>query len=116
MTIGLPLALVIWNPSNYYSHLVFLLALLGTVSLPKKAKPTEKEAELDEPKFEPIYAALHLVAAPLLVMCIAGYWSALEPDLERHFQNETVLLFAAFAWLYGNLFKKDPKVKALLSG
>ncbi|MGC4090370.1 MAG: hypothetical protein QM756_21325 [Polyangiaceae bacterium] len=116
MVLGLPLALVIWNPSNYYSHLVFLLAVLGVVNVPKKQKPSEGDAEVEEPKFEPLGAPLIATAAPLLVMCIAGYWSALEPDLERHFQNETVLLFAAFAWLYGNLLKKDPQVKAALNG
>jgi hypothetical protein len=48
-------------------------------------------------------------------MCVAGYWSALEPDLERHFQDETVLLFVAFAWLYTNLMKRDPKLKSALT-
>ena len=119
MLIGLPLALVIWNPSNYYSHLVFLMVLLGSVTVPRKSKVSEKpvddEDEEEEPAFQPIWAHLHLTAAPLLVMCIAGYWSALEPDLERHFQNETVLLFAAFAWLYANLLKRDPKLKSALT-
>ncbi|MFZ5890984.1 MAG: hypothetical protein ACOY0T_08030 [Myxococcota bacterium] len=115
MLIGLPLALVIWNPSNYYSHLVFLLALLGSVVVPKKAKLAERDPDEEEPKFEALAVPLHQVAAPLLVMCVAGYWSALEPDLERHFQNETVLLFTAFIWLYVNLAKRDPKLKATLS-
>jgi hypothetical protein len=116
MILGLPLALVIWNPSNYYSHLVFLLALLGSVNVPKKPKASEKDPNVEEPKFDPLAVPLHQVAAPLLVMCVAGYWSALEPDLERHFQNEAVLLFAAFAWLYINLLKKDSRLKALLAG
>jgi hypothetical protein len=115
MLLALPLALVIWNPSNYYSHLVFLLVLLGSVTLPKKVKGAEKEPDAEEPKFELLAAPLHQVAGPLLVMCVAGYWSALEPDLERHFQDETVLLFVAFAWLYTNLMKRDPKLKSALT-
>jgi hypothetical protein len=90
------------------------LVLLGSVTLPKKAKGAEKEPDAEEPKFELLAAPLHQVAGPLLIMCVAGYWSALEPDLERHFQDETVLLFVAFAWLYTNLMKRDPKLKSTL--
>jgi hypothetical protein len=62
----------------------------------------------------PLAVPFHWVAMPLLALCIGGYWVALEPDLERHFQTATVLVFLSLAWLYSNLLRKDPALKSLL--
>jgi hypothetical protein len=108
MLLGLPLAQVIWNPANYYSHLIFLLALLGTVAVAKKNEQADAEPKAAQPKVSALNVPLYLVAAPLLVLCIAGYWASLDPDLERHFQDETVILFSTLGWLYVTLMRKDP--------
>jgi hypothetical protein len=101
MLLALPLILVLSNPSNYYSHFVFLLALLAGVDLPVKvpgvAGPTK-----------PLVIRFDRVAAPLLFLCIGGYWVSLDSDLDRHFQDTTLLLFLSLGWLYANLFRKDP--------
>jgi hypothetical protein len=76
MLLGLPLALVLLHPVNYQDHFIFLLVLLGARH------------------------GLLAVAAPLLAMCVGGYWAALDPDATRRFELLTVLLFAAMAWLY----------------
>ncbi len=73
---GLTLLLVFSNPVNYHAQALCLLVLLA-----------------------PSLGILP-AAAPLLGMCVAGYWAALDPDPGRRFQLLTVLLFAALAWLY----------------
>jgi len=81
MLLALPLVLLFWNPSNYYLHLVFLLVL---VTVP---------------------GGLLMQAAPWLAMCIASYWSGLDPDTDRHFQNLTLLLFVTLGWFYANALR-----------
>jgi hypothetical protein len=76
MLLGLPLALVLLHPVNYQDHFIFLLVLLGARQ------------------------GLLAAAAPLLVMCVAGYWAVLDPDATRRFELMSVLLFAAMGWLY----------------
>jgi len=85
MLLGLPLALVLLHPVNYQDHFVFLLVLLGARN------------------------GLLAVAAPLLVMCVGGYWAALDPDATRRFELLTVLLFSAMAWLYFVELRLRPK-------
>jgi hypothetical protein len=79
MLLGLPLVFVLLHPVNYHGHLVFLLVLLAA-----------------RPAGERLLAA----AAPLLVMCVGGYWAVLDPDAVRRFELMSVLLFAALGWLY----------------
>jgi len=67
---------VLLHPVNYHGHVVFLLVLLGARQ------------------------ALLAAAAPLLVMCVDGYWAVLDPDAVRRFELMSVLLFAALGWLY----------------
>jgi hypothetical protein len=55
------------------------------------------------------------VAAPLLALCVGGYWASLDPDLDRHFQDSTALIFIAFVWLYINLLRVDPATTAFLA-
>jgi hypothetical protein len=112
MLLSLPLVLVILNPSNYYSHFVFLLALLASTVASRKNPLPDPDAE--PPKTVPLVVPFHWVAAPLLALCVAGYWSAMDPDLERHFQDSTVLLFIALGWLYGNLTRRDQTLKSVL--
>ena len=76
MLLGLPLALVLMNSLNYHDHFIFLLVLLGA------------------------RRGLLGFAAPLLALCVAGYWLDLDPDWTRHFEVLTPLLFAAVGWIY----------------
>jgi hypothetical protein len=100
MVLAMPLVLVISNPSNYYSHFIFLLALLADVG--------RTAADGADGKSVPLLVPIQRVAAPLLTLCIGGYWAALDPDLDRHFQDSTLLIFIAFLWLYINLLRVDP--------
>jgi hypothetical protein len=76
MLLALPLALVLMNTVNYHDHFVFLLVLLGA------------------------RRGLLAVAAPLLALCIAGYWIDLDSDWGRHFEVLTAALFASLALVY----------------
>ncbi|HXU00170.1 MAG TPA: hypothetical protein VN903_04225, partial [Polyangia bacterium] len=84
MLLGLPLALVLMNSLNYHDHFVFLLVLLGA------------------------RRGLLAFAAPLLGLCIAGYWLDLDADWGRHFDVLTAALFAAVAWVYLAALRPPP--------
>jgi hypothetical protein len=101
--IALPLIDVIFNPANYYSHFICLLPILG-VELARKPRRWEKPDE--RPKLLDLE-----ISGPILALCVAEYWTVLDPDFGRHFQFETVLTFAAFAWfLYNVLRTFDPNL------
>jgi len=85
MLLGLPLALVLLHPVNYQDHFVFLAVLLGA------------------------QGRLLAVAAPLLVMCVGGYWAVLDPDAVRRFELMTVLLFGAMGWMYFAELRAKPR-------
>jgi hypothetical protein len=108
MVLAMPLVLVISNPSNYYSHFVFLLALLADVG--RTASDAEDGSSI------PLRVPFLKVAAPLLALCIGGYWASLDSDLDRHFQDSTLLIFIAFVWLYINLLRADPATTEWLAG
>jgi hypothetical protein len=118
MILAMPLVLVISNPSNYYSHFVFLLALLADVGLTERAAtaaapgagPSDTEG-----KALPLVVPFLRVAAPLLALCVGGYWASLDPDLDRHFQDSTLLIFISFIWLYINVLRVDPTTTAFLA-
>ncbi|HVJ19433.1 MAG TPA: hypothetical protein VM686_28635, partial [Polyangiaceae bacterium] len=93
--LALPLIAVLGNPSSYYLHLVFLMVLLGEAT--RQSGKALKDVTLPE------------ASLPLLAMCVAQYWTALDPDAGRHFQAETALLFAAWAWLYSRVLDKGLK-------
>ncbi len=114
MLFSLPLIIVIWNPSNYYSHFVFLLALLGTLT-PRRKASEEQEAEPAPGAALPLQLPLLSVAGPLLGLCLAGYWSSLDPDLERHFQDSTVMLLVTLGFLFFHALKRDPAVREALA-
>jgi hypothetical protein len=119
MLIAMPLVLVVSNPSNYYSHFIFLLALLASVGPWERAAGRSESAESASSAGEastsfeavPLEVPFHRVAAPLLALCIAGYWASLDPDAERHFQDSTALLFVSLGWLYANLLRAVPAAK-----
>jgi hypothetical protein len=113
MILSLPLVLVISNPSNYYSHFVFVLALLADVGGRERAQ-AEAEGRAHRWQAHPLIVPFQRIALPLLALCIGGYWAALDPDLSRHFQDETMLLFVALAWLYATLLRFDPHTAAVL--
>jgi hypothetical protein len=75
MLLGLPLALTLMNSLNYHDHFIFLLVLLGA------------------------RRGLLAFAAPLLGLCIAGYWVDLDPEYARRFEVLTALVFATVAWI-----------------
>ncbi|HVV53551.1 MAG TPA: hypothetical protein VHO06_28095 [Polyangia bacterium] len=107
MVLAMPLVLVISNPSNYYSPFIFLLALLADVGVGERAPTAAQPVPLAVPFLR--------VAAPLLTLCVGGYWASLDPDLDRHFQDSTVLIFIAFVWLYINVLRADPATTELLA-
>ena len=82
--LALPLIPVLSNSVNYHIHFIFLLPLLAA-------------------------AAVDLlgVAGPLLAVCVAQYWPALDPDPERRFQAHTALLFVGLAWLFYNVLRRS---------
>ena len=112
MVMSVPLVLVISNPSNYYSHFVFVLALLADAR--REVPPVTAEPSGASPRAVPLVVPFQRVALPLLALCIGGYWSAMEPDLDRHFQDETMLLFVALAWVYATLLRADPHTASVL--
>ena len=101
--LALPLIVVVFNPANYYSHFICLLPLLG-VELART--PWRWETADERPKLLDLE-----VSGPLLALCVAEYWTVLDPDFGRHFQFETVLTFAAFAWFFYNVLRTlDPNL------
>jgi hypothetical protein len=114
MVLAMPLVLVISNPSNYYSHFIFLLALLADGGGARRVTAAEPDAA--PPKTIPLVVPFQRVATPLLALCIGGYWASLDTDLDRHFQDSTLLLFFAFVWLFANLLRADPATNEFLAG
>jgi hypothetical protein len=91
--LALPLIVLTFNPANYYVHFIGLLPLLGEAA---RAHSSSRRAEA--PSFT------HLaISGPLLALCVAEYWTVLDPDIGRHFQYETLLTFAAFGWMSVNV-------------
>jgi hypothetical protein len=96
--LGLGFVPLIFNPSNYYLHYVFLLPLLVS------AGQTEPRAHAGLPILS--------VCGPLLGMCVAQYWLSLDPDDVRHFQYATALLFLTLGWIYVRIVQRDFRERA----
>jgi hypothetical protein len=110
MLMAMPLVWVFFNPSNYYSHFVFLFALLASTD--DGAAHGSREGPQGGAllaRFVPLSVPFLRVAFPLLSLCVAGYWVSLDQDEGRHFQDSTALLFVTIAWLYTNLLQADSR-------
>jgi hypothetical protein len=75
--LGTILIPIVFLPANYYIHFIFLLPLL---------------ARHDDS--EPLAPGALAVSGPLLAVCVAQSCGGLDPDVARHFQYSTALLFA----------------------
>jgi len=93
--LGLCLVPVVFYPSNYYLHLVFLLPLLAREQVPLRARE----------------AVLWLI---VLAMCALQYFTTLIPDLALHFYLSTVSLFAMLTALLCAILRHDPSVRGSL--
>jgi hypothetical protein len=113
MVMAVPLVLVISNPSNYYSHFVFVLALLADAPSAAAGRP-RAGGEKASSQTVPLVVPFQQVALPMLALCIGGYWASMDPDLDRHFQDSTMILFVALAWLYAALLRADPFTASVL--
>jgi hypothetical protein len=91
--LALPLIVIVFNPANYYCHFIALLPLLGS-DTGARGGPLRGDS--------PVFSHLG-VSGPLLLLCVAEYWTVLDPDLGRHFQLETLFTFAALGGLYVNV-------------
>ncbi len=91
--LALPLIVIAFNPANYYVHFIALLPLLGEASRAHSPSPRG-----EAPSFTDL-----AISGPLLALCVAEYWTVLDPDIGRHFQYETLLTFAALGWISVNV-------------
>jgi hypothetical protein len=86
---------IIFNPANYYLHFFCLLPLVADELRPR----AEGERWLTASD-----AATWLV---VLGVCVAQYWTVLEPDETLHFRFATALYFAAMAFLLVNTIMQN---------
>lgn len=93
--LALLLVPIIFNPANYYLHYFCLLPLLSDDLRPRAA---------DEPWLTTSDTASLLA---VLGLCVAQYWTVLEPDETLHFRYATVLYFAVMAFLIANTIRQN---------
>ena len=74
---GVALLPIVFNPANYYLHSMFLMVLLG-------ANDTLRG---------------RLVWLVLLAMCVASYFTNINPDMGQHFRMETIIAFVTLGLL-----------------
>jgi hypothetical protein len=85
--LGLLLVPVVFAPSNYYLHLVFLVPLLA-IERPRAGEPANSA-------LEPLDRTGAWVCVLVLWMCAAQYVTVLASDPRLHFYYATLLYFAA---------------------
>jgi hypothetical protein len=90
--LGLVLIPVIFYPANYYIHFIFVLPLIAT------------ELRGAERPLDGTDAGIWL---SLLAICVAQYYTVLENDLDLHFYNATVLLFAGLTSMLVLIIRRD---------
>ncbi|WP_437821447.1 hypothetical protein [Sorangium sp. So ce1078] len=90
--LGLFLVPIVFNPMNYYVHMVFLFALLAV------ERPSAANGEIP-----PVRALDAWIWCCLLGMCVAQYKTVLEPRVDTHFYGATVVLFAGMVAILGSL-------------
>jgi hypothetical protein len=84
--LGLFLVPVVFNPSNYYAHFVFLIPLL--------AVEARRSAAAAVPDF-PLVRSDGLIWLSILAVCCAQYWTVLTDELDLHFVYASMLLMLA---------------------
>jgi hypothetical protein len=85
--LGLPLVPVLFNPANYYSHLIFLYPLLAV----------ELSTRGERPLSRPVSRRDAGIWVLWLGVCAAQYGTVLVHDVGLHFDLATALLFLALA-------------------
>jgi len=92
---------VVFNPANYYIHFLFILPLLAFEVRRGQARGRR-------------LGCIGLSDAgiwwPMLIVCVAQYWTTLEKDLELHFQYSTALFFAGAIGMMAVVLWRDRKV------
>jgi hypothetical protein len=99
--LGLFLVPVLFYPTTYYLHLVYLFALVVD----------EEAASGSEPP-RGLPRATALVWITLLLLCAAQYFATLVDDFTLHFYLSTVLLFTTLTVVLTILVAADPRVHA----
>lgn len=90
--LGLFLVPVVFNPMNYYVHMVFLFPLLAV-----------ERVGAANGEIRPVRALDAWIWCCLLGMCVAQYKTVLEPRVDTHFYGATVILFVGMAAILGSL-------------
>ena len=89
--LGITLIGVVFNPANYYQHVVFALVVLGR--------------EREDDSWRGAFPWLVLTA-----MCAASYFTSITADTTTHFYQDTVVFSVAMAALVGFvLLRATPK-------
>jgi hypothetical protein len=93
--VALLLVPIVFNPANYYLHFVCLLPLVSDeLRARQKGEPFMTERD----------AVNWLI---WLGVCVAQYFTVLEPDAALHFRYSTALYFAGLAYLLLNLLRQN---------
>ena len=89
--LGITLIGVVFNPANYYQHVVFALVVLGR--------------EKEDDSWRGAFPWLVLTA-----MCAASYFTSITADTTTHFYQDTLVFSVAMAALVGfELLRATPK-------
>lgn len=98
--LGCLLIPVLFNPANYYIHFITILPLLG-FTYARKEQP-------DAPTWHQALAWW-----PMLLLCIAQYWTTKVDDRTLHFEMATALLFTAYAAIFVACYRADREARAV---
>lgn len=90
--LGLFLVPIVFNPMNYYVHMVFLFALLAV-----------ERAGAANGEIRPVRPLDAWIWCCLLGMCVAQYRTVLDPRVDTHFYGATIILFVGMAAILGSL-------------
>jgi hypothetical protein len=96
--LGCLLIPVVFNPANYYIHFIFALPMLALELKPREAQ------EQGRPELGWTDVGIY---CSMLAVCVGQYWSALEKDLDLHFQYATVIFFAGAVALMVLVVRRD---------
>lgn len=91
--LGCLLIPVLFNPANYYIHFITILPLLAFT------RPAQQQGALSWHQA--------VTAWPMLLLCVAQYWTTKVTDRTLHFEMATVLLFTAYAAVFIACYRAD---------